>query len=97
MHLKLRDRELKTILYMYRLLYQNLMVTSNQKSATDIHTKKKKESKHNTKDSHQITLEENKRRKTGRKGPTKTNPKSKTIHRMAIRTYISVITLNVNG
>ena len=37
------------------------MVTANQKSI--IHkNKQKKESKHNTEDSHQITREENKRR-----------------------------------
>ena len=46
MHLKLRDWQLKTILYIYRLLYKNYMVTTNQKSSIDIHTKKKKESKH---------------------------------------------------
>ena len=34
------------------------MVTANQKSIIDIHTKKKKESKQNTKDSHQITREQ---------------------------------------
>ena len=44
MHLKLRDQKLKTIMYLYKLLYQNLMVTTNQKSIIDIHTKKKKES-----------------------------------------------------
>ena len=42
--------------------YKNLTVTTNQKSIIDIHAKKKMESKHNTKDSHQITREENKRR-----------------------------------
>ena len=31
------------------------MVTTNQKSVINIHTKKKKKSKHNTKDSHQPT------------------------------------------
>ena len=34
------------------------MVTVNQKSIIDTHTKKKKEFKHNTKDSYQITREE---------------------------------------
>ena len=34
---------------------KNLMVTAKQKSMIDIHIKKKKEFKHNTKDSHQIT------------------------------------------
>ena len=37
------------------------MVTTNQKSIIDIHTKKEEESKHNTKDSHQITREQKKR------------------------------------
>ena len=80
-HLKLRDQQLKTIIYIhiyiythiyihthvyiyvyiYRLLYKNLMVTTNQKSIIDIHTKKEEESKHNTKDSHQITREQKKR------------------------------------
>ena len=61
MHLRLRDEQLKTILYIYRLLHENITVTTNQKSTIDIHTKKKKESKHNTKDSHQITREGNKK------------------------------------
>ena len=39
------------------------MVTTNPKSIIDIHTKKKKESKHNTKDYQQITREEDKRGK----------------------------------
>ena len=29
MHLKLKDQQLKTVLFTYRLLYQNLMVTAN--------------------------------------------------------------------
>ena len=45
MHFQLRDQQLKTILYIYRLLYQNFMVTINQKSTTDIHTSKKKQFK----------------------------------------------------
>ena len=55
----------------------------------DIHTKQKKASKRNTKDSHQITKEKNKRRK-GKKPY-----KFKTINKMAIKTYILIITLNV--
>ena len=35
------------------VLYLNLLVSANQKSITDIHTKNKKKSKHNTKKSHQ--------------------------------------------
>ena len=39
------------------------MVSTKQKSITAIHTKKIKESTHKIKDIHQITREENKRRK----------------------------------
>ena len=91
MHLKLRDQQLKTNMYTYRLLHGNVMVTANKKSIIDIHTIKKTESKHNTKDSHQITRVENKK---GRKKTYKNN--STTINKMAIRTYISIITLCVN-
>ena len=90
MHLKLRDQQLKTVSFIYRLLYENLMVMSNQISIINIHTKKKKESKHNIEYSHQITRQENKRKMTNK-------DKSKTINKMAIRTYISIIALNVNG
>ena len=69
MHLKLRDQELKTSVYIYRLLYQNIMVTTNQKSTINTQTTKKKSSKHNAKDSHRATREENKRREEKR--PTK--------------------------
>ena len=78
--LEIRDQQLKTILYIYiyRLLYQNHMVTANQKSTIDIPTKNKKESKHNTKDDgHQATREENKRGREGKR-PTKTNLKQLT-------------------
>ena len=77
MRLKLKDQQFKTILFIYRLLYQNLMVTANQKPTIDTHTKKEKESKHNTKVSHQITREENKRGRE-EKRPTKINPKQLT-------------------
>ena len=60
------------------------MVTANEKSIIDIHMKKKEESKPQE-------------RKEKRKGRRKTyKNKSKTINEMAIRTYISMITLNVN-
>ena len=49
-------------MYIYMLLYIFLMVTTNQKYILDTHVKKTKESKHNTKDSHQITMEKSKRR-----------------------------------
>ena len=46
MRLKLKDQQFKTILFIYRLLYQNLMVTANQKPTIDTHTKKEKKIRH---------------------------------------------------
>ena len=43
MNLQLREQQLKTISYTYRLLYQNFRVTANQKSTIDTQTNKKKE------------------------------------------------------
>ena len=74
MHLQLRDQQLKIILYTYRPLYQNFRVTANQKSTIDTQTNKKNQLKYNTKDSHQITRGENKRRREENRA-TKTNPK----------------------
>ena len=67
-------------MYTYRLLYQNLMVTTNQKSTIDTYTKKKKKSKTMltivTKSQEKRTKEE------GRKKTYKN--KSKIINKMAI-------------
>ena len=51
------------------------MVIINQKSTIDTQTKKKKECKHYTKVSLQITREQ---KRKGRKRPTKRNPKELT-------------------
>ena len=51
-HLKLRNYQLKTILYIYRHLYQKFMEMTDCKSTTDTHQNKKKQYKHNTKESH---------------------------------------------
>ena len=66
------------------------MVTVKQKSMIYSHTKK--ELKHNTKDSHQIT-EENKRRKEKKDLKKQIQ---KTMKKMAMWAYILIITLNVN-
>lgn len=42
MHLNLKDQQFKTILFIYILLYQILMVTTHQKSTIDTNTKKGK-------------------------------------------------------
>lgn len=51
------------------------------------------ESKHNTKDSHQVTREENKTGRGKKKAPRKI--KFKMVNKMEVRTYISKIALNV--
>ena len=72
-HLQLRDQQLKTILYIYRLQFQNFRVTANQKSTIDTQTNKKNQLKYNTKESHQTRRGENKRRE-GKKS-NKNKPK----------------------
>ena len=54
-------------------------------------TKKKKQTNHNTNNSQQVTREQ---RRKGRKRTYKTE--SKIMNKMAIRTYMSIITLNGN-
>ena len=54
-HLQLRDQQLKTILYIYRLLYQNFEVTANIKSTKNTHTNMKNQLKYNAKHSHKAT------------------------------------------
>ena len=70
------------------------MVSANQKSTIDTHIKKKKESKHNTKVSYQITRQQDK--EEGKEKQLHKN-ECKTINKIAIRTYMLIITLNVNG
>ena len=73
MHLQLREQQLKTISYTYRILYQNFRITAIQKSTIDAQTNKKDQLKYNSKDSHQTRRGEKKRREEKR--ATKTNPK----------------------
>ena len=93
MCLQLKDQQLKTIIYVYIYVYTHThthsyiktRVTTNQKSATDGHTNKKKQSRYNTKDdSHQTRREEHKRRREEKK--TNKN-KSETVDKMVMRTY----------
>jgi len=74
MHLQLKDQQLKTISYIFRLLYQNFRATANQKSIIYIQTNKKNQLKHNTQDSHQTIKGENRRRREEKRA-IKTNPK----------------------
>ena len=54
----------------------------------DTHTNEKKQSKHNTKES------SNHKRREQKKGRRPTKNKSKTINKMAVKMYVSLITLN---
>ena len=72
--LAIKKQQLKTISYIYRLLYQNFRVIANQKSTSDAQTNKKTQHKYNTKDSHQTRRGE-KRKRRQEKRVTKTNPK----------------------
>ena len=74
MHLQLREQQLKTISYTYRILYQNFRITSNQKNRIYTQINKKNQLKYNTKDSLQTRGGENKRRREEKRA-TKTNPK----------------------
>ena len=67
MHLQLRDQQLN-------LIYQNFRITANQKSTINTQTNKKNQLKYSTKDSHQTTRGENKRRREEKRA-AQTNPK----------------------
>ena len=75
-----KDQQLKTTLYVYRLLYQNLLGIANPQTTIDTPTKKKKDPQYCTKDSHQTTRE---RKRKGRKKTYKNKPK--TVKKMANR------------
>ena len=76
MHLELKDQQLEATLFIYRLLYQNLTVTTKQKSTIDTH-KKVNQHKHNIEGSHQTIRKQNIRGREGKR-PTKTNLKQLT-------------------
>ena len=80
MNLQLGEQQLKTISYTYRLLYQNFRITANQKSATN----KKNQLKYNTKESHQTTKGENKRRREEKRA-ARTNPRRNTPSHILIK------------
>ena len=61
LNLQLREQQLKTISYTYRLLYQNFRITTNEKCAIDTQTNKKNQLKYNPENNHQNRRGENKR------------------------------------
>ena len=53
----------------------NPMITTNEKPTIDTQRLKRKEHKHNTKENHQTTREDTKRRRNEQRRPTKTTGK----------------------
>ena len=97
MHLKLRDKQhlknhinIEIDIDIDILLYINLMVTTNQKSVIDTNIKKNRNPNMTLK----IVIKSQEKRTKEEKNTFKNNPK--TIDKMAMRVYISIITLNVN-
>ena len=76
------------------LTYLKNRTTTNQKHTIDLWKPKRREHKYNTKENHQTTKGKTKEKK-GKKKKYKIN--RKTNFKMSINTYVSVITLNVNG
>lgn len=72
----------------------NFMLTTNQKYITGTQKIKRKQYKHNTKESQQVTREGKKRRRKELRRIHKNS--QKTILQMAVNIYLSIITLNAN-
>ena len=85
MCLNLYDYQFKVSRYSYGSTYLKNRVTTNQKHTVDSQKPKRREYKHNTTEKSSKHKKEPKKKKT------------KTMNKMAISTYLSIITLNVNG
>ena len=76
----------------YKFLYVRLMVTTRQKSIGNTQKIKRKISKHTIRENDQTTNEER-----GKKETEELQNLQKKFNKMAISTYLSIITKNVNG
>lgn len=72
------------------MIHVNLMITPKQKLIINTPKKKRKDSKHNQKESHQTTREEGRSERNDKNNQKITN-------KMAISRYLAIITLNVSG
>ena len=81
--------------YKKGLTYLKNRATTSQNHTVDSQKPKRREHKHNIKGNHQTTKRKTKRKKKGTKKKYRINWKIK--FKMAINTYLSKITLNVNG
>ena len=71
MCLNLNDSQFKSSRDNYGSTYMNPILTTNQKPTIDTQTPKRKESKHTTKENHQTTTGETKRRRNKQRRTTK--------------------------
>ena len=92
MCLNLNDYQFKTSRYTYRATYMNPMIMTYQKPQWGTQKLERKEHNHTTKENHQTR---GKKWKKNRREKNYKNNK-KTNNKMAISTYLSKITLNVN-
>ena len=91
MCLSLYDHQSKASRYRKGLTYLKNRVTTYQKHTADSQKPKRRERNYNTEENHQTTKGKTKRTKK------KYKINGKTRFKMAINTYLSIITLNVNG
>lgn len=81
---KLSNCQSNRLLCIWKAIYINFMVTTKQKPIINTQNTKRTESKHNTKEHHQITREKSKRRKE----QTKSTKHQKIINKMSVSTYL---------
>ena len=93
MCLSLCDYKFKATRYRNVLIYFKKKVTTNQKHTIDSQKPKRREHKCNIKENHHTTKVKTKGKERNNK---KENINWKTRFKMAINTYLSIITLNVN-
>ena len=95
MHLQWRDQQLKTISYIHIDSYIKISGQLQTKNLQLIYKQTRKTTS-NTILKIVIKPQEERTREVGKKKRVTKN-KSKTVNKVSVRTYISIITLNVNG
>ena len=73
------------------------MVITKQKPIVNTHKIKRNGYKHNGKECHQTTKDENKRKGKQKRGTTKKRKEKKTVNKMSISTNLYTVTFKING
>ena len=95
MCLNLNVYQFKTSIYSYRSIYMNSMVKTNKKPIIDSQKLQRKKHEHTGKENHQSRREETKKKKKRTEKNYKNNQKIG--NKVAISTYMSIVTLNDSG